>query len=70
VLASVVSAYYYVRIIKLMYFDEPTEALDSDFGREIRVVVLVSAVLVLLFFLYPDPLLAAAEAAAASLFGG
>jgi NADH-quinone oxidoreductase subunit N len=70
VLASVVGAYYYLRIVKLMYFDEPTGSFDRPIGLEIRAVLLVSAVITLLFFFTPGPLLVGAEAAAAALFPG
>jgi NADH-quinone oxidoreductase subunit N len=69
-LSSVVAAYYYIRIVKIMYFDEAAEPLDRHVGREIGAVMLGTGVLVLLFFLYPDPFLASAGAAAASLVGG
>ncbi len=70
VVTSVVGAFYYLRIVKLMYFDEPTGAFDQPIGIEMRGVLVVSAALVLLFFLFPDPLLASADAAAAALFAG
>jgi NADH-quinone oxidoreductase subunit N len=69
VLSSVVAAYYYIRIVKVMYFDDAAEPFDRDFGREIRLVVLGSAVLILFFFLWPDPLLTGASNAVAALFG-
>jgi NADH-quinone oxidoreductase subunit N len=67
-LASVVAAYYYLRIVKLMYFDEAVEPLDLPVGREIAVVTGVTALMVLLFVVYPSPLLRTAEVAAAALF--
>jgi NADH-quinone oxidoreductase subunit N len=67
VLASVVGAYYYLRIVKLMYMDEP-KAPFEPMARELRLVLGVTGVFVLLFFLYPAPLIAAAQAAAQSLF--
>ncbi len=67
VLASVVGAYYYLRIVKLMYFDEPADAFDRQWRPELQAVVAVSAVLVLGFILIPGPLLATAQAAAAAL---
>ena len=69
VLTSVVSAYYYIRIIKVMYFDEPgLEPLDSPLPGSIKVVLAVCSAVVLLFFAFPTPVISAAEAAAASLF--
>ncbi|MGE5545269.1 MAG: NADH-quinone oxidoreductase subunit NuoN [Solirubrobacterales bacterium] len=68
VLTSVVSAFYYLRIIKVMYFDEPTEAFDRPLGRAVGLVMAASMVVVLLFSFVPGPLLSTAKAAAASLF--
>ncbi len=70
VVTSVVGAYYYVRIVKLMYFDEPAIVFDQPIGGEIRTVLIVTAALVLFFFVVPGPLLTSAEAAAAALFAG
>jgi NADH-quinone oxidoreductase subunit N len=67
VVASVVGAYYYLRIIKLMYFDEPTGSLDP-MRIELRSVLLVAGGLNLLYFVYPAPLVSAASVAAKSLF--
>ena len=67
VLASVVSAYYYLRIVKVMFFDEPIAAFDP-MGGEIKLVLGLSGAFVLLFVFLPAPLIAAAEAAAVSLF--
>jgi NADH-quinone oxidoreductase subunit N len=70
VVSSVVGAYYYVRIVKLMYFDEPAAAFDRPIGPELRTVLVLSAAVILLFFVVPGPLVTGAEIAAASLFGG
>ena len=67
VVASVVGAYYYLRLIKIMYFDEPAEAFDAMDG-EVKWVVYVSGLFVLLFGLFAQPLLAIAISAAGSLF--
>ena len=48
VIASVVGAYYYLRIIKIMYFDEPSEGFEP-MPTELRVVLGVSGAFVLLF---------------------
>ncbi|MGF1561632.1 MAG: NADH-quinone oxidoreductase subunit NuoN [Geminicoccaceae bacterium] len=68
VLASVVGAYYYLRIVKLMYFDEPKDAFDRPVSGELGFVVTLTAAFTLLFCLYPSPLLTRAQAAAATLF--
>jgi NADH-quinone oxidoreductase subunit N len=67
VLASVVSAYYYLAIIKIMYFDETVEGFYA-MPMELRIVLAVCGVFNILFFLYPGPLIGAASAAAHSLF--
>lgn len=71
VLASVVSAYYYLRVIKVMYFDAPAdEGLDKAEDGRLNVVLAVSSAAVVLFIVLPAPLMGAAGAAAAALFGG
>ncbi len=67
VLASVVGAYYYLAIIKTMYFDEPAEGFYG-MPDELKVVLGVCALFNILFFLYPGPLIGVASAAAHSLF--
>ncbi|QCI68624.1 NADH-quinone oxidoreductase subunit NuoN [Phreatobacter stygius] len=67
VLASVVGCYYYLRVVKLMYFDEPAAPFEP-MATELKVVLAVSALFVVLFVVYPAPLVAAAGAAARSLF--
>jgi NADH-quinone oxidoreductase subunit N len=67
VLASVVGAYYYLLIIKTMYFDEPAPAF-RPMPVEQKAVLGLSGLFNLLFAVYPAPLLAAAALAAKSLF--
>jgi NADH-quinone oxidoreductase subunit N len=67
VLLSAVGAYYYLRIVKLMYFDDPAPAFDSGVTTP-RLVLGVAAVLVILGTMAPASLIAAAAAAAKSLF--
>ena len=67
VLASVVGAYYYLVIIKIMYFDEPAKSFQSMPGL-LRIVLGIAGLINILFFVYPAPLLGAATAAAKSLF--
>ena len=68
VLTSVVSAFYYLRIVKIMYFDEPAEAFDRPMGRSLAAIVAVSSVLVVAFIAFQTPIVRAAEVAAAVLF--
>jgi NADH-quinone oxidoreductase subunit N len=67
VLASVVGAYYYLLIIKTMYFDDAVEGFQT-MPIELKVVLAVCGLFNLLFFLYPGPLVGVASAAAHSLF--
>jgi NADH-quinone oxidoreductase subunit N len=67
VLASVVGAYYYLTIIKVMYFDEPLTKLDP-MRTELRTVLAVAGLFNILFFAYPGLLVSAAAVAAKSLF--
>jgi len=67
VLASVVGAYYYLVIVKIMYFDEPAKAFEPMPG-ELQAVLGASGLFNLLFFVYPGPLIEAATVAAKSLF--
>jgi NADH-quinone oxidoreductase subunit N len=67
VLASVVGAYYYLTIVKIMYFDEPVKAFQNMPGS-LRVVLGIAGLINILFFAWPAPLLSAASVAAKSLF--
>jgi len=68
VLTSVIGAYYYLRIIKVMYFDDAEESFDAR-PASLSFVAWSTALATTLFFLYPAPLLGAATAAAKVLFG-
>ena len=70
ILTSVVAAFYYIRIVKVMYFDEAEEALEKPIGRDLGAVLVGTTLFVLFFFLYPTPMLTGAASAAAALFGG
>lgn len=67
VVTSVVGAYYYLRIVKVIYFDDAKPAFDKgDAG--VRTVLLISALFVLVLSFLPAPLFDSAAAAAKSLF--
>ncbi|MGO4571745.1 NADH-quinone oxidoreductase subunit NuoN [Microvirga sp. 2TAF3] len=67
VVTSVVGAYYYLRIVKVMYFDEPGERYDA-MPAGVKLVLALSSAFVVLYVLVPAPLTAAAATAARSLF--
>ena len=67
VVASVVGAFYYLRIIKIMYFDEPVEAFERPLRTEMSVIMTVASLFTLFFFVLPAPFLAVAQTAAQAL---
>jgi NADH-quinone oxidoreductase subunit N len=69
VLTSVIAAFYYLRIVKMMYFDDAAEAFERPMPREISTVMAATGLYAMFFFLYPSPILTGAQSAAAALFG-
>ena len=70
VLSSVVASYYYLRIIKVMFFDEPADALDPQVAFSRRAVMFMSVMFILLFILSPQALVQMSFSAASALFAG
>jgi NADH-quinone oxidoreductase subunit N len=68
VLTSVVSAFYYLRVVKVMYFDEPVGGFDRPITTELKGVLFVTAVVTLFLFVFPGPIVGGAESAASALF--
>ena len=66
VLASVVGAFYYLRIVKVMFFDEAKPRFTPA-APYVRLVMIAAGLFVVLYAVYPQPLVAAAETAAKSL---
>jgi NADH-quinone oxidoreductase subunit N len=69
VVTSVVSAYYYVRVIKVMYFDEAVGSFDRV-DSSLKIVLAGSLAVVVVGILFINPIQSSAIAAAASLFPG
>jgi NADH-quinone oxidoreductase subunit N len=67
VLASVVGAFYYLRIVKVMYFDEPTTTFER-LPFELKAVIALTGLVVVLYGFMASPVLNSASAAARSLF--
>ncbi len=67
VLSSVISGYYYIRVVKVMYFDEPQPALDKCCSCAVNMGITICAFITLFFFLLPTPLVVQARAAAEAL---
>jgi NADH-quinone oxidoreductase subunit N len=68
VLTSVVAAYYYLRIVKVMYFDEPGPAFDYEVGWSVAVIATAGTVFSLFFVVNAGWLIAAAGSAAQVFF--
>ena len=70
VLASVISAFYYLRIVKIMYFDDAAEPFDRPAGRSLRVIMWGAAALVTFFHRLSRAADEQRGVAAAALFAG
>jgi NADH-quinone oxidoreductase subunit N len=67
VLSSVIAAFYYLKIVKILYLDEPKEAFDANRPLSMQYVLALCAGVTLLYFLMPTSLVELA-AEAASVF--
>ena len=68
-LASVIGAFYYLRLIKIMYFDDIQDTIDSP-SSSLVYILSVCSFFIIFYILIPEPLLSYAEFAAMSLFKG
>ena len=68
IIASVISAFYYLRIVKIIYFDEPKDEFDGFSIRSLNILFYTSSFLIIAFFIYPVPVLSVAEYAVRSFF--
>jgi NADH-quinone oxidoreductase subunit N len=66
--ASTISAFYYIRVIKVMYFDAAAPAFDAR-PASLTVVAGAGALFTTFFFVFPAPIVAAATVAAKVIFG-
>jgi NADH-quinone oxidoreductase subunit N len=64
VLTSVIGAYYYLRIVKIMYLDAPDDEVNLPMPRNLSLLAGASAFLMVLFFIYPKPLVSVVDNAA------
>ena len=51
---TVISAFYYLRIIKIIYFDKPKKPFDEIYDWGLKATLSISTVLVLIYFIYPS----------------
>ncbi len=56
-LSSVIAAFYYLRIIKIMYFDKEKDKYDIDHHFGLKVSLIISTIFILLYFVHPSPLI-------------
>ena len=56
-LSTVVAAFYYLRIIKIMYFDKEKEKYDTDHSLWLKLSLTVSTLLILMYFIFPSQLI-------------
>lgn len=67
VVTSVIAAFYYLRIVKMMYFDELSSSLDIMSSKSLKAIMVVAGVFILCFFIKPDFIAHYARLAAHSL---
>jgi len=51
---TVVSAFYYLRIIKIIYFDKPNKPFDESYDWGLKSSLILSSILILIYFIYPS----------------
>jgi len=56
-LSTVIAAFYYLRIIKIIYFDPEKEKYDTDHHIGLKISLLLSTVFILIYFIYPNSLI-------------
>ena len=56
-LTTVISAFYYLRIIKIIYFDKEKEKYDNDHNLWLKFSLTASTILILLYFIFPSQLI-------------
>ena len=56
-LSTVVAAFYYLRIVKIMYFDSEKDKYDTDYSLGLKITLTLSTILILFYFIYPSKLI-------------
>ncbi len=54
---TVVSSFYYIRIIKIIYFDKPKKQFDEIYDWSLKIPLIISSILILIYFIYPSILI-------------
>ena len=53
-LSTVIAAFYYIRLIKVMYFDEQKEKYDLNHSIGLKMILVVSSTIILIYFINPN----------------
>jgi NADH-quinone oxidoreductase subunit N len=69
VMMSLIGAFYYLRVVKVMYFDTPITASTVSAGADVRVVLSINGALILILGLLPGGLMALCARAIVSTLG-
>ena len=56
-ITTVVSAFYYLRLIKIIYFDKPKKQFTKHYDLGLKLTLALSTILILTYFIYPSILL-------------
>ena len=56
-ITTVISAFYYLRIIKIIYFDKPKKPFESIYDLGLKIPLIISSMLILIYFVYPTILI-------------
>ena len=56
-LSTVVAAFYYLRIIKVIYFDNEVDKYDTNHSIGLKLSLILTTVLILIYFIYPNSLI-------------
>ena len=52
-MSTVIAAFYYLRLIKIIYFDKPKDTYEKDHNIGLRVTLAISTGFLILYFIYP-----------------
>ena len=53
-LSTVIAAFYYLRIIKIIYFDKPKKPFEVPYDIGLKIILTLSSLLILTYFIYPS----------------
>ena len=56
-LTTVVSAFYYLRIVKIIYFDKPKKSFENSYDLGLKISLMISTIAILIYFIYPSVLI-------------